>query len=269
MKRLYILSILAWVCPLWATPNVYQYRIYCNTEAQNVYQWGQQPPTTCPNNTAHSINLNSISIVDEQGPSLFTLKEESTPTGGNYGIQSEVMNANAGPNVSTSLEFSWPFDISVLAIYMLPKIANDSDIVTITIGANMVYGTISQNIAAGATVIPVSSTVISTIAKGYYVTLSDGTNADSLGRVIGVDSVGNAITVESATVHSFAAATPTQVQVSVVPVNALELVSGLQYTIGMKKIGASFIPANTVVTVNYLNMSSVLKKLVLTYEYLY
>ena len=31
---------------------VYQYRIFCITENQNVYEWNTVAPSTCPNNTA-------------------------------------------------------------------------------------------------------------------------------------------------------------------------------------------------------------------------
>ena len=269
MKYIYVLIMLAISGKLWAAPAILQYRIYCNTESQNVYQWGQTPPTTCPNNTAHSVNLNSISITDEQGPSLFSIKEENTPTGGNYGIQSETINATAGPNVTTSLQFSWPFDISVLAIYLLPNSSNAGDTLTITVGADTVYGITTQDIPAGTTIIPVSASAMSNIAKGYYVTLSDNVNADSLARVTAIDSINNTITCEMQTVHAFSASRPTQVQVSIIPVNGIELVSNLQYVIGMKKIGASFIPANTIVNVDYVNNTVIPKKLVLTYEYLY
>ena len=252
-----------------ATPTVYQYRIYCNTESANVYEWAETEPTTCPNNTAHSINPNSISIVDQQGPTLTTVKEETTPTGGHYRIESKNIIANAGTSITTSLQFSWPYDISVLAIYLSPNSANDGDVITITVGEDTIIGTITADIAAGTSVIPVNSTVISTIAKGYYVKLDDGTNADSLGRVIGFDSINNTITVEASTVHVFTAATPTYVKISVRAVDQLELVANLQYTIGMKKIGGSFIPANTMVSLDYLNKTNVPKNLVLAYEYLY
>lgn len=267
----YIYGALVWIvwCGVYGTPHIYRYRIYCNTESQNVYQWAQTPPTTCPNNTAHTVNLKSISIVDEQGPSLFTIKEESTPTGGNYCMKTEAITVTPGPGVISSLQFSWPFDISVLAIYMLPDATNAGDVLTITVGENTLVGNITQDIATGATVIPVSSSVIAAVAKGYYLTLQESAYADNLGRIIGIDTMNNTLTVETATVHQFLASNTVRVLVSAKPVDGVELVDGLPYTIGMKKIGGSYIPANTVVTVDYLNTTSTTKKLVLAYEYLY
>lgn len=272
MKHIYFLgylSLLIFGNFIYAAPTVYKYRIYCNTESANVYQWAETGPATCPNNTAHSINLNSISIVDQQGPSIFAIKEETISTGGHYRTESKKISANAGPNVITSIQFSWPYDVSVLAIYMSPDSSSDGDSLTITVGANTILGILTQDIAAGVTTIPVSSSVITNIAKGYYVSVDDGNNADNLARVIAIDAINNTITTELATTHSFTAASPTYIKVNVRPVDQLELVAGLQYALGMKKIGGSFIPANTVVTVDYFNKTNVAKNLVFAYEYLY
>jgi len=46
---------------------VYKYEIYCETEATNVYDWGETEPTKCPNNDAHEIDSESISIVETVG----------------------------------------------------------------------------------------------------------------------------------------------------------------------------------------------------------
>lgn len=48
---------------------VSQYRIYCNTEASWVETWGTTPPTLCANNTSHTVNSNSVQIlqtIDDQ-----------------------------------------------------------------------------------------------------------------------------------------------------------------------------------------------------------
>lgn len=47
-----------------AVTTVHQYRVYCQTEGAYVYTWGSTAPTTCPHNTGHTIDTNSISIVD-------------------------------------------------------------------------------------------------------------------------------------------------------------------------------------------------------------
>ena len=44
--------------------SVYKYRIYCNTENQYTYTWNTIKPSVCPNNNTHSIDTDTICIVD-------------------------------------------------------------------------------------------------------------------------------------------------------------------------------------------------------------
>lgn len=54
--------------------SVHRYRVFCETEQSNVYTWDTIPPTVCPNNNTHTINVNSIVIVDN----VNTLQTEVT-----------------------------------------------------------------------------------------------------------------------------------------------------------------------------------------------
>lgn len=44
--------------------SVYRYRLFCETEQANVYTWNTLQPTICPNNNTHTINTESITVVD-------------------------------------------------------------------------------------------------------------------------------------------------------------------------------------------------------------
>ena len=54
--------------------TVYKYRIYCITENTWSYIWSETLPTTCPNDTNHEVNPESISDIDSvttvQQPSI-------------------------------------------------------------------------------------------------------------------------------------------------------------------------------------------------------
>lgn len=52
-----------------STVAVYKYRLWCVAESAYVECWGESAPSTCPNNTQHSIDANSITIVDTILPS--------------------------------------------------------------------------------------------------------------------------------------------------------------------------------------------------------
>lgn len=63
--------------------TVYRYQIYCETEGDWVTAWGTSPITTCPNNTAHIVTANSVSIVDSLSEN--TISYRSTPQLDSYG----------------------------------------------------------------------------------------------------------------------------------------------------------------------------------------
>lgn len=44
--------------------SISKYRLYCNTESSVVYTWDSKIPALCPNNSSHTIDSDSIVIVD-------------------------------------------------------------------------------------------------------------------------------------------------------------------------------------------------------------
>lgn len=45
--------------------TVNRYRYFCTTESNYVYKWDEVPPTTCVNNETHTIDIDSITIIDK------------------------------------------------------------------------------------------------------------------------------------------------------------------------------------------------------------
>jgi len=63
--------------------SVHRYRVFCETEQSNVHTWNTVSPTVCPNNNTHTINLNSIVIVDDINTSqteITNLNSDNTQT---------------------------------------------------------------------------------------------------------------------------------------------------------------------------------------------
>jgi hypothetical protein len=60
--------------------TVNRYKIWCNTENDYVYDWNDTEPTTCPNDTGHSIDAESISIVEHVSETHVILDEVSKTT---------------------------------------------------------------------------------------------------------------------------------------------------------------------------------------------
>lgn len=53
--------------------TINQYRYYCTTESNIVYKWDLSAPTTCPNSSSHTIDPNSITIIDSIANTQVTL----------------------------------------------------------------------------------------------------------------------------------------------------------------------------------------------------
>jgi len=76
-------------------PAVYKYEIYCETEEANVYTWAETTPTKCPNNDDHTIDTESISIVQTLGEEAVELSGVSTSSDGYIEVVEQPREGNA------------------------------------------------------------------------------------------------------------------------------------------------------------------------------
>lgn len=285
-----------------ADQTLYYYRIYCETDAKNEYVWGTVPPTQCPVNSSHSVNLNSIFIDAERAPNTVRITEETVPTGGHFATF--TMRVTAPPNGTGSKTTYFPFPVSVLTAEFVSKDSQNADCVDLAVGQNTTVGALTASISmlptvydsntnyvAGDTVtfthpvlgdrtytcildnvanespvnaahwqhgfaIAVSQTVVDNVKLGYYIRLTDGVNVDEINRVVRVDTTNNKIYTEDAPSNTYSALSPTYVQQTVYVMKDYEFGHGWEHRIGESKIGGSYIPANTPITVTYYNKSA-------------
>jgi len=218
---------------------------------------------------AHDGTLLSVPELIDLNNNLVEIEEEPTAkTGGHFQAGTLECNVSDTLNAWEVTDFTWPIPMGVLSAQWLAKAVNDKDILEVQIGPDTTVGTITQDVTATDTKIYVSQSVLDNIKVGYWCTLTDGTNTDDCGRVIAVNS--DNIDVETAAVNGFAAATPTYVKQTVKMVPGCHLCDGMQYEIGTSKIGASYVPAGTVIRVRYQNNEgSTGKKFYIEYDALY
>lgn len=249
--------------------EVNRYKIYCTTDSKMEYVWGTEPPTKCPTNTAHTVDLDSVAIHQTIGESVVRVKEEDIPTGGHFRV--ETITINSAADETKVVDISWPIPISVLEIVVHPTTGMQMDHVSVNISPNTIIGALTADVAIGATTFNVSPTVTANTAIGYHLCLTDGTNTDACGRVLAIDTTNGTVTMETPTTHAFAAATPTYVTQDIYMMYQHELaVSDTPFHVGGSKIGASYIPANTTIRITYHNSSSTNPKhFVASVEYLY
>lgn len=248
--------------------TVFKYRIFCNTEGTNVYQWATDEPTKCPNNTNHSIKASSTTIIEEIQQNVVKIKEESVDTGGHFRSESVIIPTIAG-NSTNYVDKVWKYPVSVYSVSFITNNSNMGDNLSICTGPDTRVGVITENVTTAMTTFKVSPIVMQYIAKGYNIKLSDGTNTDELGEVCSFDTVNNTITVDNASTHNYNYTTPTYVLMEPYFIKNFEIGPAWKYDIGMSKIGSAYVPAGTVIRCIYKNNSSDPKKFVGYIEYTY
>lgn len=241
-----------------------KYRIWCVTDARWEYWYltaDDPEPTTCPTNTAHDVNLSSVDEVDRRATNDVTIVEETTRTGGYF--QTTTMHLDAVANTTTTADMSWPFPVSAYVVSFTSTSVHEGDCVNMYVAPDTVIGAIAAPVAIDDTVLTVTSTVTQNAKIGFLISITDGVNVDQLGRVLGVDKNLSQITVETAATHAFSPASPTYVRMSVQYVRDYEIGPAAHQVIGDSKIGATYIPANTIVRVAYENKSPATAKTII------
>lgn len=248
---------------------LYKWRVFCTTDSKYEVTWRQEDdePTTCPVNTAHTIDAGQNRIMHFRKPDIIKVKEEDTPTGGHYRLAS--IQFDAAPNTTTSHTVSFPFPVNAISGWFQVASENVGDVINMEVAPNTTVGNITADVSISDTVISVSQTVVDNIAIGYHVRLDDLTNQEDLGYVLAVDKNLNTITVQNASTQAFLATTPTFVQMTVSYVTDFEFGHPGQIEIGTSKIGTSHLPANAPIVSRYENKTSVTKRVVSYLEYLY
>lgn len=142
----------------------YKYRVRCTTD--NVYEYwilssNDSVPTTCPKNTFHTIDTAQTIIVDTIEENEVVIKEELTPTGGNFRCHSVLINAVK--NTITSNTSYWPFPISALSLNFLTEEVHRGDTISATIGEDIVIGYISVDVSPSTEWVPQNYTVGQTV----------------------------------------------------------------------------------------------------------
>jgi hypothetical protein len=115
----------------------------------------------------------------------------------------------------------------------------------------------------------VSSNLLQYTSTGYYINLYDGTNINNMERVISIDKINNKIYVEGNLINPFNYLT-TYVRQTIYLLKNFVIGEPGTYTFGKSKIRGSYVPADTTVTISYINKSTSDPKTVVgRLEYLY
>lgn len=166
---------------------------------------------------------------------------------------------------TTYSDLSFPYPVSLFSSEWLVREEQVGDVAEFQLAPNTVCGVLRQAHTSGDTVLYVNDTVFTEagVSLGFYITI----NGQDLGRVLEIDNVNLTLTVENPLASNLEAMTYIMFTVKIVPhwrFNAPGFCS-----VGESKIGASFIPANTVMRMVYHNYSGTAKWMVISLDYLY
>ena len=250
------------------------YFVICNTESPSrTYQVEVDEGDTpvCPTDSAHSVTTMLLGSTNVKQVSSKII-EEVTPTGytatsGKYRIDTKKIIATA--NTTTTAVYSYPIPISVLAIEYVTKDTHEGDHLCGYAIKDLTVGVLTRDESNGATDFQVSSTALAAFLPGYHAKLVEGAITNDLGKVISKNTVSSEITIETACTNSFSDAGNALVQMSIIMLD-MEIGAAWEYTVGEEKIGGSYVPANTPITVQYTNNSpSTQKDFLFSLRYLY
>jgi hypothetical protein len=162
-----------------STYNVW--RVYCTTDGKEetwILPADEPAPTTCPTNTAHTIDSAETIVEKEISDTIVTVKEETTPTYGKFWSRTITATAAAGSTASSYMW--WDYPVSVLAIEFTSGPSHRGDSLDLVVAPNTTIGALaanpptvtawtSQNYTAGDTV----SYTDATFGAGVYTCHTD------------------------------------------------------------------------------------------------
>lgn len=245
--------------------SVNKYRIFCNTENKYTYSWDDTLPTKCPTDGSHTIDTTTISVIDTINTSTVNINQENVPTGGNYRAESKKVTIAA--NSTQSFDFVWPYPISVLTMTFFAGEENHNDILDTFVAPDTIIGVVVAQGNNGDTVVHVNQTVTDNIKIGYRVNFTDGMSKTFVGECIAIDKQNGTVTLD--TPLATAVMPGTYLSIAVNNVKNFILKSGTKYELARKTIGASYVPTNTLVRLQYQNVGEAETDFFFSFEILY
>lgn len=245
---------------------VSKYRIYCNTESIYTYIYKDTTPTACPNNNTHTIDTNTISIIDNVKTNDVNIIQEIVPTNGNYRGESKKMTISQVGKTTEEIVFDQL--ISVLTITPHATSENHDDSIYLLVTPNTPVGVNTQDSLTSDTVMYVNSTVIENMQKGYYIYIIKNNVEVEVGKCLDFSSENSTITINTPLTEDFTAGS--YIGINIYLLYDFILLGGAKYELARKTIGCSSVETNLIVKIIYDNKSvEPNKSFYYHYEYLY
>ena len=237
--------------------TISKYRCFCTDENKLVYQWSQTTPTKCPNNASHTIDSDSITIIDSVSTNTVVITDsEHGKTQENFML--EGFNKTAPANTLSKYELTYQYPIAVYNVDLKPSSDNLGDVVESYIVA---YGATATSYNDNYIVFS-DVTIMTQFPLGIFLFIDD----EIVGRMISVDKTTNRLYID-------------RVINTVLPSLNVEfrmyLVCNVTFSntnnilVGGGKVGGKVVGANTPIVVTYNNKANTEKNFIFDVQYLY
>lgn len=248
--------------------TIYKYRILCATESTYVYKYDTQLPTTCPNDTSHTIDSSSVTIVETYNNETSEIKQ-TIP--GYYQMGTTMITVPSGATGSIHEQtFSFPMDLQLWIMEFTSTSDMVGDIFNIIAAPETIVGAITSPVSTSDTVINVTNTIFTSgvVAKGLEILLDDGVNKQSLGLITAYDETNLQLTVQNSPSISYLPGTYIKINTYIVKNQVIDS-PNKTFVYGRKGITTKTIQANTPLKFIYTNNNGIAKNLYFNLEYNY
>lgn len=231
--------------------------------------WGTEPPTTCPVDTAHEVNPNSVTVEETILTNEVTIAVESTKTNGHFGVRSWLLDIPAGTTGSITYEdTTFPYPISMMLVSFISSDNSMGDTFSAEVAPDSIIGICTTDASIGTTQISVSDTVLSYLKPGFQVAIDTGVTRSDLGQCIDIDLNNHLVTSEFP-VSNITFPAGSYIRQTMRMTDQYILHNSQVRTLGSGKPGSSYIPLGTTLRVGYTNNNGLAKKFHVDLEYLY
>jgi hypothetical protein len=252
-----------------STTSVTEYRIYCTTQGAWQYVWGTVPPTTCPTDTAHAVNPNSVQEVQVVSSTKIEVEQVAVdPAGGaspagyfRFMTTRYTAAAAVSPTVPTTTvhDFSYPYPVAIATLGRMSAQAEYGNSMSLyVLPLDPTADFLTASVAIGATTISVAGTIFAAVKVGFHIFLGTGSMTEAnfltyeaLGDVLSFDATALTVTFETPCVAAYAPGT--LVYLALCPLKDAVIGHAAYRTPGENTLGSTFLKANNVVRAVYTN----------------
>ena len=242
------------------------YKVFCNTDNRWEYSWNATVPTTCPVNSGHDINADTIEDVTSRLD--YYNRDTGQPREGHYMVEDYEFSIPSGtPGDITSHDHVADDDILLWLTTYDGTAETMGDSFDVIVNPDTTIGGLTAPASISDTTVSVSSTVIQNIVRGMYVTLDDGVNTQNIGKVNGIDRINSAIDFTDPLTFNFAPGT--LVKINVYMARNIHIISLNTSPYGQKGLQGSFVPKGTTLRMFYKNNDGAAKTFIWKIGYYY